>query len=309
MVTRSSGPNDKSSELDLEMHLSSVSGRRKSVKSRQQNVHDPLGSKITVAVGGTTVTPQDNSSPHSQQGDKNPPAGSCELASSAHPLVVPNDNITRYDVDDIGDNSHLGIVMEQEELSDSEEDIEEHVEFECEEMADSEGEDGSGCEQAPEVQNKEFPTSEENVAKHPACIKNPRDLRVGSDAQLGDSLLNDASTLNMAFARGGYDGKNNSSWLSLDSSSSDNPMLSKTNMNMNMETGAISESLASKNLAIGKAITEERSPIDMVQQPAVGPLVFDTPRKPRKRSGKSNTNFDTGFPDEIPSLDSNNKDG
>ena len=36
--------------------------------------------------------------------------------------------------------------MEQEELSDPDEEIEEHVEFEGEEMADSEGEDGSGCE-------------------------------------------------------------------------------------------------------------------------------------------------------------------
>ncbi|RYR13427.1 hypothetical protein Ahy_B04g070432 isoform A [Arachis hypogaea] len=264
IVNRSSGPNDKSSELDLEMHLSSVSGRGKSVKSRH-----------------------------------------CELASSDLPLVVPNDNITRYDVDDIGDHSHLGIVMEQEELSDSEEDIEEHVEFECEEMADSEGEDGSGFEQAPEVQNKEVPTSEENVAEHTACIENPRDLQAGSDAQVDDSLLNDASTLNMAFAREGYDGKSNSSWLSLDSSSSDNPMLSKTNT----ESGAIGESPASENLAIGKAITEERNTIDMLQQPAVGPLVSAMPRKPRKRSGKSNTNFDTGFPDEIPSLSGNNKDG
>ncbi|XP_015959826.1 uncharacterized protein LOC107483729 [Arachis duranensis] len=305
IVNRSSGPNDKSSELDLEMHLSSVSGRGKSVKSRQQNLHDPLGSKITLAVGGTTMTPQENSFLQGQQGDKSPSAGSCELASSDLPLVVPNDNITRYDVDDIGDHSHLGIVMEQEELSDSEEDIEEHVEFECEEMADSEGEDGSGFEQAPEVQNKEVPTSEENVAEHTACIENPRDLQAGSDAQVDDSLLNDASTLNMAFAREGYDGKSNSSWLSLDSSSSDNPMLSKTNT----ESGAIGESPASENLAIGKAITEERNTIDMLQQPAVGPLVFAMPRKPRKRSGKSNTNFDTGFPDEIPSLSSNNKDG
>lgn len=78
----------------------------------------------------------------------------CNLAQSVLPSIVRNDNISSIDVDDIGDQSHPEIVMEQEELSDSEEDIEEHVEFECEGMADSEGEDGSGCEQAPEIQNK-----------------------------------------------------------------------------------------------------------------------------------------------------------
>lgn len=155
IANRSSGLNDKSNELDLEIHLSSVSGREKSVKSRQLKAHDPVGSKKTVAISGTAMKPQEDTAPYCQQGVENLSAGSCELASSA-PLVVPNDNITRYDVDDIGDQSHPEIVMEQEELSDSEEDIEEHVEFECEEMTDSEGEDGSGCEQALEVQNKVF---------------------------------------------------------------------------------------------------------------------------------------------------------
>ena len=56
--------------------------------------------------------------------------------------------------DNASDQSHPEIVMEQEELSDSDEDVEEHVEFECEEMADSEGEEGSGCEQVSEMQDK-----------------------------------------------------------------------------------------------------------------------------------------------------------
>lgn len=45
-------------------------------------------------------------------------------------------------------------MIEQEELSDSDEEIEEHVEFECEEMTDSEGDEGSGYEQIPEMQDK-----------------------------------------------------------------------------------------------------------------------------------------------------------
>lgn len=139
---RSSGLNDKSNELDLDIHLCSVSEGDKSMKSRQLKEHDPIASCETAI-----------NAPYCQHGGRNPSPSRCELASN-DPLVAPEDNITRYDVDDVGDQSHPGIVMEQEELSDSEEEIEEHVEFECEEMADSEGEDGSGCEQTPEVQNK-----------------------------------------------------------------------------------------------------------------------------------------------------------
>lgn len=59
-------------------------------------------------------------------------------------------------IDEMTDQSNLGIVMEQEELSDSDEETmeEEHVEFECEEMADSEGEEGSECEEIIEMQDK-----------------------------------------------------------------------------------------------------------------------------------------------------------
>lgn len=142
----SSGLYDKSNELDLEIHLSSVSESEKSMKSRQLKEHVPIESQQIIASSATEMN-----APYCQQGGRIPSPSGCILASSA-PLVVPDDNITRYD--DVGNQSHPEIVMEQEELSDSEEDIEEHVEFECEEMADSEGEDGSGCEQASEVQNK-----------------------------------------------------------------------------------------------------------------------------------------------------------
>lgn len=69
--------------------------------------------------------------------------------------TAPSDNISRC-IDEMADQSNLGIVMEQEELSDSDEEMmeEEHVEFECEEMADSEGEEGSECEEIIEMQDK-----------------------------------------------------------------------------------------------------------------------------------------------------------
>ncbi|KAK7245858.1 hypothetical protein RIF29_40711 [Crotalaria pallida] len=214
-----------------------------------------------------------NSVPYGQRDDKSPSASTCGLASSVLPLVVPNDNITRCGVDDIGDQSHPEIVMEQEELSDSEEDIEEHVEFECEEMADSEGDDGSGCEPAPEVQNKEVPsTSEENVASTAFVDKSCEPRRI-SDTQVDDSLhMNDASTLNMALINDGKNDLSNSSWLSLDSSNTayDNPMVQDLNL---------------------------------------GPGVSAAPRKPRKRSGKLNASFSIGLTIERSSHDDNDKDG
>lgn len=139
-TNRSFDLNDKSNELDLEIHLSSLSESEKSMKTIESQ-------KITASC----ATAMD--APICQQSDRIPSPRDCELASSP-PSVVPDANITGYDVDDVGEQSHPEIVMEQEELSDSEEDIEEHVEFECEEMADSEGEDGSGFEQAPRVQNQ-----------------------------------------------------------------------------------------------------------------------------------------------------------
>ncbi|KAL5150784.1 Myb-like protein O [Glycine soja] len=305
IANRSSGLNDKSNELDLEIHLSSVSGREKSVKSRQLKAHDPVGSKKTVAISGTSMKPQEDTAPYCQHGVENLSAGSCELASSA-PLVVSSDNITRYDVDDIGDQSHPEIVMEQEELSDSEEDIEEHVEFECEEMTDSEGEDGSGCEQALEVQNKEVPiSSEENVVKYMDCMKKPCEPRANYGTEVDGGLLRNSTTLNIALTNEGQDDRSNSSWLSLDSCTADNPVLSKAIL----QQSTLGEASASKNFSIGKAVREERHTVDMVHQLSVGPHVSTTPRKLRKRSSKSNANLNIGLTVERSSRDGNHENG
>ncbi|KAF3967766.1 hypothetical protein CMV_008268 [Castanea mollissima] len=91
---------------------------------------------------------------------------STDLVSSSHGLSIPSNNISIYHMDDIGDQSHPEILMVQEELSNPDEETEEHVEFECEGMADSEGEDGSGCEQIPEMQNKDQNIALENLVTH-----------------------------------------------------------------------------------------------------------------------------------------------
>lgn len=149
--------NGKSNELDLDIHLSHASGKEKSIEIRHPEANDSMGCTINVTNCGTAAKPLETGVPCSQEGDKSPTVSNSKLVSCAHPQLVVspnNDNISRCDIDDLGDNSHPEIVMEQEELSDSEEDLEEHVEFECEEMADSEGENSSGCEQFIEAHDK-----------------------------------------------------------------------------------------------------------------------------------------------------------
>lgn len=147
--------NGKSRELDLDIHLSHASGKEKSVESRRSESNDPLGCAKNVINCGTAAIHLQTVVQCSQEGEKSLAVSSSQLVSCAHPqlLVSPNDNI-RCDINDRGDNSHPEIVMEQEELSDSEEDMEEHVEFECEEMTDSEGENSFGYEQTIEARDK-----------------------------------------------------------------------------------------------------------------------------------------------------------
>jgi hypothetical protein len=66
-------------------------------------------------------------------------------------LEVVN-SCSHHCIEEPNEESMQGIVMEQEELSDSEEDSQ-HVEFECEEMDDSEEEQVQGAEASP-IQNK-----------------------------------------------------------------------------------------------------------------------------------------------------------
>ena len=123
------------------------------MENRDVTACNPTLSVVAASHSGSTRKSQNINGPHYEQGDICPTV-STKLVSGGHGLAIPSNNISRYPMDDIGDQSHPEIVMEQEELSDSDEEIEEHVEFECEEMADSEGEDGSGCEQIAEIHNK-----------------------------------------------------------------------------------------------------------------------------------------------------------
>lgn len=139
--SRPSSPNEKANELDLEIHLSSSSAKENAALSRGVTPH-PTNSSVRLLNSHNAIETQDTF--HSS-GNK--------FVSGGCASTVSSKVIGRY-IDDGSDQSHPEIVMEQEELSDSDEDVEEHVEFECEEMADSEGEGDSGCEQVSEMQDK-----------------------------------------------------------------------------------------------------------------------------------------------------------
>lgn len=79
-------------------------------------------------------------------------ADSSTHVMDAHELALSSNGLSRLTEDILDEQSNPGIVMEQEELSDSDEDVGD-VEFECEEMADSEGE-GLGYRELDNLQNK-----------------------------------------------------------------------------------------------------------------------------------------------------------
>lgn len=136
---------DKSYGLDLEIHLSSASNIDTIPGNRVFTAHDHL--KSITARNSEALENLHNGHLHGETRTSE----ESNLVSEAHPLVQPSmDNCS----DDVDDHSHPGIIMEQEELSDTDEEVEENVEFECEEMADSEGEDGSDCEPIIDLQQK-----------------------------------------------------------------------------------------------------------------------------------------------------------
>ncbi|KAA8520069.1 hypothetical protein F0562_014325 [Nyssa sinensis] len=158
--TKSSSPNGKANDLDLEIHLSSQSRKENSMEGGAVIEQNPTRSTLSALDSGTIMETQNDKSLCYQRNEYCPTASIPEgignkLYSGAHALTISRNSVNRYEVNNVGDQCLPEIVMEQEELSDSEEEVGEHVEFECEEMADSEGEEGSDSEQVADLQIKE----------------------------------------------------------------------------------------------------------------------------------------------------------
>ncbi|XP_062013512.1 uncharacterized protein LOC133729903 [Rosa rugosa] len=265
-------PDEGATELDLEIHLSSTSRKERALKSRDVNQHN------LVAPGtGPTMIAQCGNTPFYNHAE-NSSASRSEFVSGGNTLVIPSNNISRYDPDEMGDQSQPDIEMEQEELSDSAEESEENVEFECEEMADSEGEeDGSACEQISEMQNKDVASF---TKKGPATAEHNDNIHIHRIPSLELGLSNQ-----------GMDEASNSSWLSLDTYSADR------------EESMTSEGLAAKDLVspppnksckkvrLRTRANSQKQVVDMAQQLSLGPLALPPVRKPRKRVCRPNLNI------------------
>ncbi|XP_021840162.1 uncharacterized protein [Spinacia oleracea] len=137
-------PSADANDLDLNIHPSSASKRRK-VSSQQ-------GAEINPSVDGSRVVEsvKETSSDFSEFAELQPTA---DLVAKRHTAEIPNPEksvaVSHKLVssnDDVGIQPLLEVVMEQEELSDSDEEWED-IEFECEEMADSDGEKESDAVQ------------------------------------------------------------------------------------------------------------------------------------------------------------------
>ncbi|XP_016440433.1 uncharacterized protein LOC107766198 isoform X2 [Nicotiana tabacum] len=126
-----SSPVGKSNEVDLEMHLSFTSRKQKAMGSRGVADH----------YMGRSPTSASDSGDQNHQINRTPNRTTQHHDSGATAMILFSDQENGNDVDYMADQSLAEIVMEQEELSDSEEEIREDVEFECEEMEDSEGEE------------------------------------------------------------------------------------------------------------------------------------------------------------------------
>ncbi|KAL5708580.1 hypothetical protein ACHQM5_019362 [Ranunculus cassubicifolius] len=135
-------PDEVDDELDLEIHLSSTSRKRKITTGGKVTAHNFEG-LLNLGIIKETNKVDSVSQARSENFLTSSLAASSrnqEHLIDNNVLVSPN-NTSRFAKDNARNQSLPEIVMEQEELSDSEEEKGEDVEFECEEMDDSEREE------------------------------------------------------------------------------------------------------------------------------------------------------------------------
>ncbi|KAK9116707.1 hypothetical protein Sjap_015654 [Stephania japonica] len=202
---------ETASDVDLEIHLCSRSKKEEALRNIEtvkpfkkfkspshkgkENCHD-------------SVVVTDTNQGHCQNDDA---------------LDLSGNTTGGYMIDAMNDHSLPEILMEQEELSDSEEECGDHVEFECEEMADSEGEEFNG-EQLLTLRNKETLSA---TVEEVTTSGNPRGHQRKSRTQSG--LKNDVQRINettgcpqnTGLVRKGKDKSNQKMLLSQDSSGVD----------------------------------------------------------------------------------------
>lgn len=143
-------PSRKMNELDLDIHLSCTSTKQIFAESRNGGIKENMTSEApSVHVSGIKDI-QDTAyllkHPTGSSPEAILPVIGPNVDSVVHALLQTNQNVSTEVAHNTPNQLLSEIVMEQEELSDSEDEITEDVEFECEEMTDSEGEETSDCE-------------------------------------------------------------------------------------------------------------------------------------------------------------------
>lgn len=139
----------KMNDLDLDIHLSCTSTKQIFAESR--NAYKEVMTREAPSAHVSGIKDFENT--------KNPlkhhtgifPEANCQVIgqnvdSVAHASLQTDQYLSREVANHTPNQLLPEIVMEEEELSDSEDEITEDVEFECEEMTDSEGEEASDCE-------------------------------------------------------------------------------------------------------------------------------------------------------------------
>ncbi|KAL0318682.1 UNVERIFIED_CONTAM: hypothetical protein Sangu_2024400 [Sesamum angustifolium] len=147
--TKGASLSGKVNELDLDIRLTFTSKNQEGVGSRNLTPCS-AGRSLSTPVSGIIESESANDS--NKKRNSGPDGVSDELESDVFALVTSRNKGSNKVSDDMRGESIHEIIMEQEELSDSEEEFGENVEFEREEMADSEGESTSDSEQYVNIQ-------------------------------------------------------------------------------------------------------------------------------------------------------------
>lgn len=274
--SKHSSPNVRANDLDLEIHLSSASIKEKDTLEIQKTCH------------------------LSHQHTDSSPAACSKLLPGITGSVAPSNDVGRCNMEDVSDQSHLEIVMEQEELSDSDEEIEEHVEFECEEMADSEGESGSGCEQIDDAQNKEVPdATAEKAGSGADSDGGQQEPGILSQPQGNTPALGNGGRLRLGLTELGKDPTNHS-WLSLDPCAAAHVLCKKTEHenNVTIKDSAMKNLVScrasrscKKTLLSTKKVAASKQVTEMAL--SLGPLA--SLKKRKKRASRANASLNSGM--------------
>lgn len=296
--TKASSLSGKGNELDLNIHLSCTSKNREGGESRNTTVRD-TGRSLGAPISGTIKS--DSAKGSSKKKDSAPDGISNALDSTDIPLVTSRNRGSRKVSDDMHDESLPEIVMEQEELSDSEEEFGENVEFECEEMADSEAESTSDSEQVVNMPNEEVQDEED------ADIDDGRVLNSQNDYGSNTCSTSEACSIGLDMAGKGLNVKPNAPSLNLNSCPTVSPYSNPKNA-VAAAAGAyefgpfgtspnqflVDSKGSIRSIKPGADRIQKRSKDDAPKR-----LNGDTlPRNPRKRVCRSNPNSSIVVPEK-----------